>query len=80
MNQTTAIAISGGIDSLVAAYLLKKQGHNIFGVHFITGFEKDSHENGTFTTDDKNIVLAAEKFSHIEKQLGIRAFYRNQNS
>lgn len=71
MNQTTAIAISGGIDSLVAAYLLKKQGHNIFGVHFITGFEKDSHESSTFTTDDKSIVLAAEKFSHIEKQLGI---------
>ena len=39
MTQRTAIALSGGIDSLVAAYLLKQQGHNLIGIHFITGYE-----------------------------------------
>jgi len=33
--------MSGGIDSLVAAHLLKKEGHEIFGIHFKTGFEKN---------------------------------------
>lgn len=39
MKQTTAIAVSGGIDSLVAAYLLKEAGHHIIGIHFLTGYE-----------------------------------------
>ncbi|MEA3428810.1 MAG: tRNA 2-thiouridine(34) synthase MnmA, partial [Thermodesulfobacteriota bacterium] len=41
-QQLTAIAISGGIDSLVAAYLLKKQGCKVIGIHFITGYETQS--------------------------------------
>ncbi|WP_319525840.1 tRNA 2-thiouridine(34) synthase MnmA [uncultured Desulfosarcina sp.] len=40
MTGPIAIALSGGIDSLVAAYLLKKQAKEIFGFHFLTGFEK----------------------------------------
>lgn len=39
MKQTIAIAVSGGIDSLAAAYLLKKQGHDVIGIHFVTGYE-----------------------------------------
>lgn len=34
-----AVAISGGIDSLVSAYLLKAAGHEVVGLHFLTGFE-----------------------------------------
>lgn len=39
MKPRTAIALSGGIDSLVAASLLKDRGHRLFGIHFSTGYE-----------------------------------------
>ncbi len=35
-----AIALSGGVDSLVAGFLIKKAYNNVFGIHFTTGFEK----------------------------------------
>ena len=38
-NKKIAIALSGGIDSLVAAYILKKQNTDLFGIHFQTGYE-----------------------------------------
>lgn len=45
MSDITAIAFSGGIDSLTAAYLLKEQGHRLFGIYFVTGYEfRDPHE------------------------------------
>jgi tRNA-specific 2-thiouridylase len=39
MPKTIAIALSGGIDSLMTAALLKDQGHRLIGIHFLTGFE-----------------------------------------
>lgn len=38
-NEITAIAISGGIDSLMAAHRLKEEGHSLIGLHFLTGYE-----------------------------------------
>lgn len=39
MKTSIAIAVSGGIDSLVAAYLLKKSHGDLIGIHFSTGYE-----------------------------------------
>jgi tRNA-specific 2-thiouridylase len=57
MKPTTAIAISGGVDSFVAAYLLKEKGHNVVGIHFRTGYETQP--------------LASQLVSRIADQIGI---------
>jgi tRNA-specific 2-thiouridylase len=65
MKQRTAVAISGGVDSLMSACLLMEQGHQVFGIHFITGFETDS----CFSQDRKGQNQHA--IHDIGKQLGI---------
>lgn len=39
MPRRIAVAVSGGVDSLVAARLLQRAGENVFAIHFINGFE-----------------------------------------
>lgn len=39
MGETIAVALSGGIDSMVTAGLLKEQGHRLIGLHFLHGYE-----------------------------------------
>ena len=65
MKAKIAVAISGGIDSMMAAFLLKKRGHDVFGIHFITGYETAA----SFSPSRSKEPLHA--ISGIEAQLGI---------
>ena len=39
-SPVVAVALSGGIDSLVAGFLIKQRFKKVFGIHFTTGYEK----------------------------------------
>lgn len=55
MKRIAAVAISGGIDSLLAAYLLKQNGWDVIGIHFLTGYETyfPSYDDSFITKDGK---------------------------
>ncbi|MGD8336019.1 MAG: tRNA 2-thiouridine(34) synthase MnmA [Desulfobacterales bacterium] len=56
MKPLIAVAVSGGVDSLMAAALLKTQGYPVFGIHFLTGFEPENRDVAA-VTDQLGIPL-----------------------
>lgn len=62
MKAKIAIAISGGIDSLMAAHILKEKGADLTGIHFISGYEKvkstsEIYENIAYISDQLGIHI-----------------------
>lgn len=61
MQDLTAIALSGGIDSLVSAALLKDQGHQLIGLHFINGFESIGRDDCDRLSTESNLPPQTEQ-------------------
>ncbi|MBU4316178.1 MAG: tRNA 2-thiouridine(34) synthase MnmA [Proteobacteria bacterium] len=71
MENTVAIALSGGVDSLFSALLLKHRGLPLFGIHFITGFEKTAPLNqGDSTPEGPGFEMENHPLKAMEEGLG----------
>lgn len=74
MKSKTAIALSGGIDSLVAASLLKDRGHRLFGIHFFTGYEDLPPDRMTRVARQLNIPLEVVDVSDVFRRAVVDYF------
>ena len=68
MKPTVAVAVSGGVDSLVAAHLLKQQGVSLVAIHFRTGFEQTADTDPNSSISNENSIA---RLQSVIDQIGI---------
>ena len=69
------VALSGGVDSSVAAYLLKEQGYNVIGL-FMKNWEEDDNDEYCAAADDlADAQAVADKHGIYLHQINFAAEY-----
>lgn len=61
MSGTIAVALSGGIDSLVTAAMLRERGNDLIGMHFINGYEAEPDDAGGQSGRQADITSVMER-------------------
>lgn len=74
---SVAIALSGGVDSSVAACLLKEQGYDVIGIHMKNWSEPDEKGYCPFDEDAKQVELLAQHLSIPVKTVNFEKEYWN---
>lgn len=76
--KTIAVGLSGGVDSTVAAYLLKKQGHNVIGITMKiwdnSSVQKEHSRSGCYGPGEYKDIEDAQKAA---KKIGITHYVLN---
>ena len=70
------VGLSGGVDSSVAAYLLKQQGHEVIGLFMINYKEREGVLTSSCTWEEDSLIakMVAKKLD-----IGVATIYRMLN-
>ena len=69
MAPLTAVALSGGVDSLVTAFLLRRQGHRLVGIHFTHAYQHPPGPDDPTAAEDR--LSRQAPILDMGRQLGI---------